>query len=746
MLALTSLLAACLCVSPDAGRIAGRVVDVRTGAGLSAARVTLDEKQAATTADEEGRFEFPDVAEGFHTVSAAVPGFASSAPVRVLVISGGQADVEIPYSLGLSTDVHAAGEPGGEAETPALARASLRGRDVASAVGGLDDVGRVLQFHPGIAASQDDRNDLIVRGGGALETQVVADGFELPTASHFGASGSASGGISLIPSEVIGRVSVAMGGFSAAYGERASSLVQIDLPAGETRPVAGAVSAGAGGVLALGRGAVGRGGSWLGSVRRSILETAFSRGNTSAVPRYRDLFGRLTVPLGAAHDLRVLLIGASDSADVESVQSTRLSAIRDEQTLALAGIGLRSRWGEWTSSSLAVSFSVNETDAYSSNAGVVDGRELSREGELRVRAEVQRAVSRRLAVTLGAAFRRTAASFDLQGGAYRNEYGIYVPALKTSWHDRVPEAAGYVEAAATLAPGLRAVAGLRAERPGTSRDWRATPRLRVEYDAARGVRLSGSWGVYRQAVPLVWIASWEGNRNLSPIRCAMGTLGAAVSGPWGLRLSAEAFLKRYQGYPVDPAEPPRVLVSAGGDFDVPFVGHLLGAGSVHGSGVDAIVSRTFGPRGEIAASYSHWRVAQRGLDLEWRPGDYDIRHQARTMATWRPSLTWTVSASWRYASGRPYTPFDPAASIKAGGGRYDRARTNALRYGAYERLDVRVERLFAPGRTVLTVFAEVMNLTDHDNIYVYTWSRSTRRPDPVLQWGRTPVAGLRLEF
>ena len=66
----------------------------------------------------------------------------------------------------------------------------MTGMQVAAAVGGLDDVARVLQLRPGVTPSQDDRNDLLVRGGGAYETTVRMDGFELPDRQPLRVAGS----------------------------------------------------------------------------------------------------------------------------------------------------------------------------------------------------------------------------------------------------------------------------------------------------------------------------------------------------------------------------------------------------------------------------------------------------------------------------------------------------------------------------------------------------------------------------
>jgi hypothetical protein len=87
-----------------------------------------------------------------------------------------------------------------------------------------------------------------------------------------------------------------------------------------------------------------------------------------------------------------------------------------------------------------------------------------------------------------------------------------------------------------------------------------------------------------------------------------------------------------------------------------------------------------------------------------------------------------------------------AASRLAGTGRYDRTRTNAATYPAYHRLDLRAERVLARRHAAITVFVEVDNVYNRDNVYMYEWSKALRQPQPVLQWGLTPIAGVRVDF
>jgi hypothetical protein len=729
-------------------RIVGRVVDARTRAGIGSVTVRLDDEAAVTTA-ADGSFEFVYVSEGTHRVVVALAGFATSAPVEVNVRSGADATVEIEYSLGVTTEVRgAAQEPPPGPARPSLGSADLTGMQVASTVGGLDDVNRVLQLRPGVTASQDDRNDLMVRGGGAYETIVLMDGFELPTGSHFAWPGASGGGLSLVSAALIQRVSLETSGFSAAYGERASAVMDVTLKTGARDPIRGRVDATAGGVLLLTQGRLPapgpEDGSWLGTVRRSIMQIAFSRGQSTAIPSYTEAMGNLDVPLGTRHRAHALLIRTSDALDVDwsSSSDTTLTGTQD---LGLVGVRLDSAWSKRTQTALSVSWATYESKMNEVQQTASSFQNRSHEHVLRTRAEVKQALWGGGRLRTGFSTRRSDVDSYLQDGAYRNEWNIVVPAVHTSWQDRYTDAAVYADT--SWAPGrVELDAGIRADWSGLASAWYTSPRARLAYRPSGRWRLMTTWGEYRQEIPSVWLGSNSANTSLAPVRCVQTTAGVE-GGLWqGAWMTAEAFRKRYTGYPIDPAVPSRVLISAGADFESPLVGKLVPSGLVHSDGVDTSLSQQFGRSATASLGYSYWDVTQYNLEKKWTAADYDIRHQARLWLSWHRSRNWTASALWRYASGRPYTPYDVAASIKANAGRYDRTKTNALRLPPYRRLDLRIERVWGFRRSAVTAFAEVYNVSNRENIYLYEWSRSLKQARSILQWGITPVAGLRVDF
>jgi hypothetical protein len=730
---------ACCCVAAraEAQRITGTVIDPAASAGIADARVTITPPGTTIVTADDGSFALEMAQPGPVTIVVSVAGFEPSRPLTVRV-EGPETSVTIPYALHLEAEV--------SVTEPAAVRATanvLTSREVLATAGALEDVSRMLQGAPGIASSQDDRNDLIVRGGAPMETLFRVDGFDVPSINHFAAQGGTGGGLGVIAPWLIDRVAVEPGGFSVGFGERASGIVDIRIRGGAA-PLAGVVGAGAGGAMLAGSGPIRSGGGWVASVRRSLLEVVLSREDARAVPHYTDAL--LKIEAGPARSrVTFLALAGRDSVLVESARD-RDSQIDDRQRLTTAGVRLDSRWNDRTSTLLLVSGGANAIDAVGRDGEEIEGIDRSTEREIRARAEIRHRLRSGVSAEAGVAVKRASVDFDLFRGSFRNFFGVLVPSLRVQREIAFVDSAAFAELTARLAPRLRVVAGLRADRHGSSGHTYGSPRGRLELDVTSAWRAHAAWGVYRQAIPYIWIGSHPANADLPPIASEQVLAGVRGGVPGGGRLLVEAFDKRYRGYPVDPVEPHLVLASAATDFEAPFVGALSTAGRLRARGVDTAWRRDFGTRLMVEGGWSWWRVTQAGLDRIWRRAEYDIRHQARLQLLAKPVSRWEVAARWRYASGRAYTPFDVVASTRAGAGRFDGRLVNTATYPAYHRLDLRLDRHFVWDRRRLVVFADVNNAYDRDNVYIYRWNRTARNAEPLYQWGFTPAGGVRLEF
>jgi hypothetical protein len=726
----------------------------KAGDGESASPVGVSSESSGglqTTTDGTGQFRLVSVAPGRYRLVVQLEGFLPfEYPDDVVAASDERVRLVIAYTLRISAEVQATAVVAEGAELPTAAAASaLSGRAIATMPGGLEDVMRAFQSRPGVAASQDDRNDMLVRGGGAIENAIRIDGFDVPTASHFWAQGGTGGGLSFVPPALIDRAVLQTGGFSVQFGERASSALDLTLKTSARDRVHGQAGASVGGIMGQAAGTMDDGrGTWLVSGRRSFVELVFDRGGDRAVPHYSDFVGRLDFALGGRHRLELLTVGAWDDVILEASDGT--GDLHDNQSTALVGASLRSDWTPRWTSALYASCSRAFIDAILNGVNQVDGSDRSTEVEWRVRGEAYRKVGADGQFMAGAAAKHADLAFDLHADSFRNDYNALVPAFDAVFPYTFTDSAVYVEMRVPSIGGLQATPGVRADRSGTTGRWFASPRVNFTYPVNGRVQARGAWGIYQQSIPYIWIGSDVRNARLDPVRSAQAALGLSMRLPAAILVSIDAFDKRYSGYPVDVSEPWRVLVSASAEYESPFVGLLSDQGRVRARGVDTSVGTRFWRRLEMAVSYSYWHVEQAGIPAagygSWLPGDYDIRHQFRLDATYEAGGKWQAGAQFRYASGRPYTPYDTRLSIKRGWGYYDRTNLNAETYPAYHRLDVRVERRFGVGRTMLAVYGEIDNVYDHDNVYIYEWARATKQAKAVYQWGRQPIGGVRWEF
>jgi hypothetical protein len=760
-------------VSPAAGRgLAGAVVDQQTGAAISGAHVRLialpgdlratEVVRAAVVAQEavtdaDGRFRFDAVPPGRYRLAIALDGFQPFDDPREIVIDPG-ADPPpalIGYTLRITADVQANVEAPAPADTAVgSAMNTLPGGAIVAAPGALEDVMRAFQARPGVAASQDDRNDLLVRGGGAIENATRIDGFDIPNPSHFGTPGSSGGALSIIAPWLIDRAVLRAGGFSVEFGERASSVLDLTLKPGAPDRTRGQAGASVGGAMAEVDGTLAGGrGSYLVSARRSFLEVAFARGNDRAVPHYGDFVGRFEYALSPAHRVEILGIASMDDVTVTSPGS---DVIHDDQSVTMFGLSLRSQWSARTTTAIVASYARTRVDAEVGGADSVDGSDHSTEIELRVRGELRRRIGRDGELMAGVAVKRPDLAFGLDAPGFHNLFGLWVNPLHAHFPYAFTDVGGYGEVRLPSSGRLQLTAGIRVDRMGTTNRVYASPRVGGEFRLSDAVRLTGAYGMFRQTLPYVWIGSDVRNASLDPVRSRQGLAGISVHLPGRAHLLVEGFDKRYLGYPVDAsAEWWHVLVDAAADYESPFVGRLAGNGRLFGHGIDSSITRRFADRFDLDASYSYWRVAQlseyaapRGLPLSlrapggWLRADYDIRHQVRLGLGYTAAYGWRVASQFRYASGRPYTPYSNVHSS----GYLTIPAFNTARYPSYHRLDVRVDRTFTVRRTRLMIYAEVDNLYNRDNLYIYQWNWAARAVRPIYQWGRQPVAGFRWEF
>jgi outer membrane receptor for ferrienterochelin and colicin len=164
-------------------------------------------------------------------------------------------------------------------------------------------------------------------------------------------------------------------------------------------------------------------------------------------------------------------------------------------------------------------------------------------------------------------------------------------------------------------------------------------------------------------------------------------------------------------------------------------------------GVEFLLQRrsTRGVSGWLAYSYGRTRRTD-GQTRETYGGDLDQRHAANLYLSFRVSDRTNVSTKIRAGTNVPA----PGYYVQQGSDFFVSSTRNMLRLPTYSRVDVRANRTFNWSRKRLTLFAEVINLLNRENVRFNppAVSTSTGRVSNLYEslLPIVPSAGILIEF
>lgn len=215
-------------------RVSGRVEDKTLRHPLVGANIFLISKDSlVTTSDAGGNFSFEGIAPGRYKLKASFTGY-QPAQLEVFVISARTTEVNVRLeewpSVLEEVEVLAKGasyEPG---EQSVSIEKTLR------VPANFFDPIRVVTSYPGVIASNDQNNALIIRGNSPAGMLWRIDGLDVVNPNHLANAGTFSdkpgaygGGVNIISSQLLDRTDFFSGTMPARYGNALSGVVDMKL-------------------------------------------------------------------------------------------------------------------------------------------------------------------------------------------------------------------------------------------------------------------------------------------------------------------------------------------------------------------------------------------------------------------------------------------------------------------------------------------------------------------------------------
>jgi hypothetical protein len=740
--------------------------------------ICLVETGRCAVTDAQGTFTLADVRAGRYRLEIVATGqlpLTSSVDVR----AGLEATVEVtlPDSGALQETVTVSAPQFVTAEEVKNSAFLVSSSEILRSAGALQDVTRYVQTLPGVViASNDFRNDLIVRGGSPLENLYIVDNVEIPNINTFANFASAGGTVSILDAQLIQDVTFLTGGFPASYGNRTSSVLQTTLREGSRERVTGRATVGFAGAGVVAEGPLpGQRGSWIVSGRRSFLDLFTDDVGIGGVPVQYTLNGKLVVDINPRHrlwllnvagvdEVRLGLAEGSDPSEELSNLDIRYDGWRSatgfnwQQTFGTRGVGL---FGV-TYSSADVRQRVQDllrngvpppgTPVDEQLAGgVTVFAEDSAESESTVKYDFTAYAPVIQKLQAGASVRRYAIDYNV-ASPYGTDSPYFVAPDQNPFalreQDSTQQFSGYVQSSQRVSSRIGWTLGARVDHYAFLGATRVSPRGGVSYDLSTDWSLRASVGRFYQQPFFLFLTAFPENRTLVPFRADHFVVGADWTAG-ATRLTAEYYEKRYDEYPVSRDIPSLSIANLGDTFavrDILFPLVSSGTGTAHGIEIH-LEQRATNDRplsGQLNVAVSRTRHA--GRDGIERAGSFDYPVVVNVLGGYRLSSTWEISLRASYLSGRPYTPFDTALSAAQRRGIYDLTQVNGARSSDYFRADIRIDRAFRVNDQPLTVFLGVQNVTNRKNIAGFSWDRRNNIVSTEEQLGIFPILGLDWQF
>jgi hypothetical protein len=217
--------------------IRGTVNSESTGEAVLFALVFIDGTSMGVQTDVNGFYSLTKIPAGTYTLIAQEPSYTPS-KFQITVKAG---DI-ITHNFALKTRemeaVTISAKHQDDQENPEVGKTTMDTKDInrVVAIGGVADIAQSVQVLPGVVSTGDQGGQLYIRGGTPVQNKVLLDGMIIYNPFH------SIGLFSVFDTDIIKNLDVYTGGFSADYGGRVSSIMDITTRDGNRKRFGGKIT------------------------------------------------------------------------------------------------------------------------------------------------------------------------------------------------------------------------------------------------------------------------------------------------------------------------------------------------------------------------------------------------------------------------------------------------------------------------------------------------------------------------
>ncbi|MCB9080305.1 MAG: carboxypeptidase regulatory-like domain-containing protein [Lewinellaceae bacterium] len=772
--------------------IRGIVLDRQSETPLIGATVMVADTDPVlgSTTGLDGDFTITSVPVGRVALQVSYLGYESAYLPNVLVTAGKEVilTISLTESLVQLGEIVITGAVDKQQTVNELATISARQfntEEVMRYSGGRNDVAKLVANFAGVAANNDARNDIVIRGNSPTGVLWRLEGIPIPNPNHFATLGTTGGPVSALNPNLIAESDFLTGAFPAEYGNALAGVFDVQLRKGNRDRFESMFQLGAfSGLEALVEGPLNKSkkGSFVAAYRHSFVEIAKAANlnfGTNATPRYKDLSLNLDFGNSKAGRLSLFAIGGTSAIDflASEIDTTDLFAREDRNaynTSRFGVVGLRHNIllsedaylrTVISASYTGTTYQEDDLELQPGNAfrltDVDDGLTA-----YRLSSFYNRKVNARLNLRTGILLQQLHLNTQVdtrENTPDFNDDGLPDWINQRAFNGGFQQAEAYAQAQYRLNTHWTLNAGLNTLFFAQTSDLAIEPRLAVNWQAAPRHRFNLGYGMHHQTQPLpVFFFKQEQpdgssiltNDNLGLTRNQHLVLGYDFKPADDWRIRLEGYLQWLDKVPVESRPSSFSLLNAGADFVFPEKGSLVNAGTGRNRGLELTVEKFFSHNYYALLSASLFSATYKGSDGIERSTAFDGRYvvnflTGREFALGRNGRRFlTLDTKFTMAGGRPFTPVDLEASREANEEILQEDQAFSQTLDDYLRWDLKIgfRTNSATKKRSQTFFLDFQNLTNRENIFAQRYNPVRQDVGRINQIGFFPDILYRLEF
>ena len=718
------------------GVLKGRIYDAKTNQALEFAAILIQGTTISSTTDLDGNYVFQGLEPGFKRLVISLVGYEKTISSEVQV-QGNQTtflDVAVEHTAVQLSEVTVRSNINIKKIESPISVLSIGVQEIEKSAGANRDVSKVVQALPGVGATDPNRNDLIVRGGGPSENVFYLDGIEIPVINHFATQGSSGGTVGVINPDFVREINFYTGAFPANRGNALSSVMEIKQKDGSKDRLHTKLSVGASDAALTIDGPIGKKSTFIVSARQSYLQFLFAAIGLPFLPTYNDFQVKYKIQLDKKNEISFIGIGAID----DMVLNNGISNPTESQRYLLAYLPTYKQWN-YTVGTVYKHYGDTHYDTWvlsrnmlrNSNFKYVENDETkgktsdykSDEAENKLRFE-RNYPDLPIKLSYGAGIKYSRYTNETSRKLYLNNTVTnlnYNTAINLFGYQAFVQASDqYFDDKLKLSLGIN-FAGLNYNDNMRNPFNQFSPRLSASYQLSEKLDLNANVGRYalQPAYTTLGFKNTAGafvnqNENLRYTISNQAIVGFDYRPMDKVRMTVEGFYKGYHNYPFS-VQDGLSIASKGTEYGQVGDEEIVSTGKGRAYGVEFLAKIMEMNKMNLTATYTYFRSEFSNLAGNYVPSSWDTRHLLNLIASYKLPKNWNVAIRWRFVGGAPYTPIDSKSYVKAAWDvtnqpYLDYSKFNTLQLPNAHQLDMRIDKEFYFKKWVLNLYTDIQNV------------------------------------